>query len=364
MPRQLWIPQVLRAAGLTVREAPGWESRGTTTFNPVGVMWHHTATGTNWTDQSLTNFLVNGRQDLAGPLCHLQLNRDGSYVVIAAGRANHAGSGSWPGITTGNTSFIGIEAANNGVGEEWPAAQLDAYHRGTAAIVKHINGSVDNVIGHKEWTKRKIDPRGIDMDNARSRVAQLLTEPGGPQAPSAPVAPRPPVTTSRPTLRYLDKNSNVRYLQQRLLAHRFDTGPIDGDFGPRTLTEVHKFQRSRGLVADGIVGRATWAELEKDSGPFSPQPSVIKTTVSAPTPPPPTPAVFNARCVSQTVRRGDRNACVAPLQRRLNALGFNAGTPDGSFGPKTEAAVRSFQSHRKLLTDGVVGPKTWSELQK
>lgn len=363
MPRQLWLPDVLRKAGLTVREAPGWESRGTATFNPVGVMWHHTATGTNWSDQKVTDFLSNGRSDLAGPLCHLQLNRDGSYVVIAAGRANHAGTGKWNNITAGNTNFIGIEATNDGVGEPWPQAQLNAYYVGTAAIIRYINGSSDNVIGHKEWTSRKIDPRGIDMPQARETVSAIIN--GGTVPAAAPVtSPTVPVSTRRPTLRYLDKGPSVRYMQERLLAHGFNPGPIDGDFGPRSLTEVHKLQTQRGLVSDGIVGPATWSELEKNAGPHAPKPSTIIKTLKPVPPKKVDPVKFSQRCTSQTLRRGSRGVCVSSIQRRLNSLGFDCGTPDGVFGAKTDKAVKNFQSYRKLLSDGVVGKQTWSELQK
>ena len=39
------------------------------------------------------------------------------------------------------------------------------------------------------------------------------------------------------------------------------------------------------------------------------------------------------------------------------------GVPaDGIFGPKTEAAVRTFQSAHGLDPDGIVGPKTWRAL--
>lgn len=38
---------------------------------------------------------------------------------------------------------------------------------------------------------------------------------------------------------------------------------VDGIFGVRTRAAVVRFQRSRGLVADGVVGRNTWAALSR-----------------------------------------------------------------------------------------------------
>ncbi|MFW6600186.1 peptidoglycan-binding domain-containing protein [Propionibacteriaceae bacterium Y2011] len=56
------------------------------------------------------------------------------------------------------------------------------------------------------------------------------------------------------------------------------------------------------------------------------------------------------------VRTGSNNSNVRFIQARLGA------SVDGVFGPKTKAAVVSFQRSRGLETDGIVGPKTWSQL--
>ena len=58
-----------------------------------------------------------------------------------------------------------------------------------------------------------------------------------------------------------------------------------------------------------------------------------------------------------------RGEDVESLQSRLLDLGYTeVGTADGSFGPKTEEAVRHFQGNNNLTVDGIVGPLTWDAL--
>ena len=51
------------------------------------------------------------------------------------------------------------------------------------------------------------------------------------------------------------------------------------------------------------------------------------------------------------------------VQFRLNALGFAAGPVDGIKGPRTDRAVRAFQSaYPPLVVDGIPGPRTQAKL--
>lgn len=53
---------------------------------------------------------------------------------------------------------------------------------------------------------------------------------------------------------------------------------------------------------------------------------------------------------------------VTGVQARLNNLAFFCGSVDGIYGPKTKAAVLTFQETYRLLVDGIVGPQTRGEL--
>ena len=63
-----------------------------------------------------------------------------------------------------------------------------------------------------------------------------------------------------------------------------------------------------------------------------------------------------------TYRSGQKGAGVVLIQRKLNALGYDCGTPDGKYGAKTAVAVKKYQQANGLTADGVYGNGTNAKL--
>lgn len=182
MSYQTGVVEAFRDHGLTLGFCPGWETRGSSVFWPRGHVCHHDAIASRWSTPP--GLLFSGRSDLAGPLCNTALDATGKVWLVSAGRANHAGTGSWRGLV-GNSTVWGTEAQNAGTGQVWPDAQIDAYVRLSAALAEYFGFSAEMVCRHAEWTSRKIDPAGPwedghdwsrDASHFRALVAQGGTD--------------------------------------------------------------------------------------------------------------------------------------------------------------------------------------------
>lgn len=131
----------------------------------------------------------------------------------------------------------------------------------------------------------------------------------------------------------------VRDIQDRLAALGFEPGTDPrGTFEDGTCAAVRAFQSERGLDPDGIVGPDTWRALYEAGYRLGDRLLFLR----------------------RPMLRGED---VVELQSRLNGLGFDAGKPDGIFGPDTERAIREFQQNRGLPEDGVAGPEVVTELR-
>ncbi len=137
-----------------------------------------------------------------------------------------------------------------------------------------------------------------------------------------------------PTLSIGSTGQDVRRLQRIFVMMKtLDFTHITGTFDAQTQQAVKDFQAGAGLTVDGIAGPATWHALPAD---------------------PNTPKLSH----------GASGAAVTALQKGLKKFSApgnptDPGIVDGHFGPKTESAVRAYQTGHGLVADGIVGDKTW-----
>ncbi|MGH8868701.1 MAG: N-acetylmuramoyl-L-alanine amidase [Actinomycetes bacterium] len=101
---------------------------------------------------------------------------------------------------------------------------------------------------------------------------------------------------------------------------------------------VRQFQQQRGISVDGLVGPETYRVLEEARWRLG------------------------DRLLAYSVARPLRGDDVVLLQRRLRALGADAGRVDGIFGPDTERGLREFQQEAGIAPDGTCGPATFKAL--
>lgn len=158
----------LRSAGLNVVEYEGWQkrARGSGGYDalPLCVMWHHTASPASWDGQKDAQYCAVGDTD--APLANLYIQRDGTVWVLAAGATNTNGKGNSIKFSRGtvpqdsmNTRALGIECGNDGVGERWPQAQIDAMFKTSNVCNAQFGNRPDDIATHQFYAPtRKIDP--------------------------------------------------------------------------------------------------------------------------------------------------------------------------------------------------------------
>jgi Tfp pilus assembly protein FimT len=188
-----WLADVLRAEGCRVIEEDGWRSRGrpssSGTFKPRAILHHWDASGPS--SHGAISTVINGTGDAPGPLCSILTCRGNSdhppsVHVIAAGRANHGGTGDgWGTIPRddANTYAVGHEIAQT-VDQPWPEDQAVQIHLAEAAILRRLSAdATDSLSAHSEYAPgRKIDTtsgsHGQNMGTERATVQGIID--GGP----------------------------------------------------------------------------------------------------------------------------------------------------------------------------------------
>jgi hypothetical protein len=172
MANLLDLPEVFRSADVDFIEEPGWQNRGTDgSFDAQSIMLHHDASPPGSSSGSADYIIAN-------LLSQLWLSYTGVWHLIATGRMNHAGKGSWPGVPTddANATFIGVETDHT-TNEIWTQGQRQNGLRGLLALADWlgIRDSADDLlrhlIAHKEWApSRKVDPDPLNMNDLRALI--------------------------------------------------------------------------------------------------------------------------------------------------------------------------------------------------
>lgn len=171
-----WLADVLRAAGLSVVEHPGWKTRGEGAFtNLRAVVWHHDASPVGYSP-GMADYEVR-EVDAHKPGANCWVTLDGTWHLIAAEVTYHAGK-VLPG-KPGNHEAIGVETDHT-TGETWSGVDLlDSLRRGTAAILAHLDQLEGGLHFHKTICSpvgRKSDPDGLELAIERAAIHGLMED--------------------------------------------------------------------------------------------------------------------------------------------------------------------------------------------
>lgn len=186
-------------------------------------------------------------------------------------------------------------------------------------------------------------------------------------------------TVSKNYLAKGDKGDRVKKLQENLNYLGYSCGVVDGIFGTKTDTVVRSFQKNNGLTVDGKFGSKSETKLtalvnsKKNAQVIKPTvsatytrtqfikdvQSAIGTTADG---------VVGKKTLSKLVTvsktKNRKHAVVKPLQKYLNALGYNCGTVDGIAGNKFDSAAKAWAKANGCVADGEFSKngKSWRKI--
>lgn len=279
---------------------------------------------------------------------------DSAVITLPTGAINN-----WTTIAPANSTVPGATA---GVVTQPPTAAPSPTPQGslkvgsTGAQVRQVQqklkdlgflkGSVDGDFG--EATEKAVKAfqkqYGLTVDGkvGAETLAKLATA-RATAKPDKTATPRPTATPSYADvyLRLGSSGSQVRQLQNRLIALGYLAGSATGEFDAATEAGVIAFQNRNTSYSDGVAGPETLRKLYSSSAQKTSSPAAI---------------------IGTSLREGDQGAAVRMVQQRLKSLGYYSGNVDGDYGSGTVSAVRTFQRQNGLTADGIAGSGTISKL--
>ncbi|MCI8387347.1 MAG: spore cortex-lytic protein [Clostridiales bacterium] len=181
---------------------------------------------------------------------------------------------------------------------------------------------------------------------------------------NTPIRPSSGSAPLRP-LRPGDAGEDVRTVQLRLnrISNNYPSipkiYPVDGTYTYEMRNAVLEFQRIFNLAQDGIVGNATWYQIQRIYNGVKRLNELDSEGLTL---------EDVQRTFPENLSLGDRGNYVRVIQYYLAVLGENLNeipiiAVDGIFGPATEEAVEAFQMVYGLPVTGIVDEVTWNDMQ-
>lgn len=284
-------------------------------YSTTKIILHHTATASA-SMQSMHQYHIS--KGMNGLAYNIVVYKDGTTYW---GRGLDM-VGGHTSDTSVNKVSVGLCAVGNFETETMGDVQKEAIKRVIRDLLKYYP-TITEILGHKQVTSTDCPGKNYPLAEMAALLKESNTSTGGTVNTGG--------STSSTLIKEGQKGDKVTQLQQQLKIIGYDPGTVDGDFGPKTKAAVVAFQTAMGVEADGIVG-------------------------------PITREAINQVIAKPTTKNGSKGYPVRQLQTLLKRKGFDPGTVDGIFGNNTEAAVKKFQTAKKIGVDGIVGKQTWGAL--
>jgi hypothetical protein len=298
-----WLADEFRRAGLRVVECDGWKNRarssgGYESGRPWCVMWHHTASATGGSAANDVAYMLS-RSNPAYPTANVYIARNGEVWVMAAGATNTNGKGSAVRTTSKgtvpvdsmNSYAVGFEIGNNGRGEGYSQACIDAAFTASLVVTRKCGLLPSDVIHHQAYAPdRKVDPatatavqgtwrpRSVtgsgtwSLDDLKAECTRRAGTGGGGAGPTPePPTPVPPTPTpeEEDVVWRVGKRENGAYFigDGKTAYWVSDTGDIDPTEALLRMAPgaVNVVRRSWNAATDATAGPAivtTWSQVK------------------------------------------------------------------------------------------------------
>ncbi len=239
---------------------------------------------------------------------------------------------------------------------------FDNYIRRTGFIeplaAKFCNGTTTTCEGLSQWGSENLAQQGLDS-------VEILRYYYGDDIELVTDAPIRGITESYPgiPLRNGSTGPFVTVIQTALnrISQNYPAipkiSPVDGIFGPQTEAAVRQFQQIFSLTQDGIVGKATWYQINRIYVAILRLAELQSQGQQQ----------FFIGSYPSDISIGDRNDYVNRLQYMLNVLSdFIPSIPPLTeteiYDNATRDAVRAYQQYAGLPVTGTVDARTWDSI--